>query len=443
MGIKYFENVKSFYLIGIGGISMSAIASFLISRGYKVRGSDICESEITEKLRREGAEVFVPHDRLNISDEKIVIYNSAIRGDNCELSFARDSDKLVLSRAEFLNLMGANFSHSVYVAGSHGKTTATCMIAHIFDAAGKKFCAHIGGEDLDFSNFVYKGDDYFISEACEYKKNILKLKGETALLLNADCDHMECYSCKEELDRTFRTFLGEADNAVVCGEGGLKILPNDVTFSLRRGCYYPENICSDGEKYSFDIIERDEFLCGVKLNVYGKHNIYNALAAAAVARLYGISGENIKRGLSSFKGVKRRFEFVGSFNGARVICDYAHHPDEISAVINTAKKITGGELYVIFQPHTYSRTKFLMERFVNSFKDIKNIAIYKTYPAREKYDEEGSAKTLADRIKNARYEDCIAGLKDFLSNVKKEDLILVLGAGDIYSLVKIMPEIKD
>lgn len=417
---------------------MSAIASFLMSRGYNVRGSDICENELTEKLRREGAKIFVPHDKLNLSDEKIVIYNSAIKSDNCELAFAMASDKLVLSRSEFLNLMGANFSHSIYVAGSHGKTTAVCMLAHIFDAAGKKFCAHIGGEDSEFSNFIYKGDDYFISEACEYKKNILKLKGETALLLNSDCDHMECYRDKKELDDTFRNYLNEADNAVVCGESSVKIFPNDVTFSLRKGCYYPENICSDGEKYSFDIIERDEFLCGVKLNVYGKHNIYNALAAAAVARLYGISGENIKRGLSFFKGVKRRFEFIGNFNGARVICDYAHHPNEISAVIDTAAKITKGKLYVIFQPHTYSRTKFLMKRFSESFNGVKYVAIYKTYPAREKYDAEGDAKVLADEIKNARYAECIAELKYFLRSVNKDDIILVLGAGDIYTVAKTM-----
>lgn len=417
---------------------MNAIASFLMSRGYKVRGSDICENELTEKLRREGAKIFVSHDKLNLSDEKIVIYNSAIKRDNCELAFAMASDKLVLSRSEFLNLMGANFSHSIYVAGSHGKTTAVCMLAHIFDAAGKKFCAHIGGEDSEFSNFIYKGDDYFISEACEYKKNILKLKGETALLLNSDCDHMECYRDKKELDDTFRNYLNEAEHAVVCGESSVKIFPNDVTFSLRKGCYYPENICSDGEKYSFDIIERDEFLCGVKLNVYGKHNIYNALAAAAVARLYGISGENIKRGLSFFKGVKRRFEFIGNFNGARVICDYAHHPNEISAVIDTAIKITKGELYVIFQPHTYSRTKFLMKRFSESFNGVKHVAIYKTYPAREKYDAEGDAKVLADEIKNARYAECIAELKYFLRSVNKDDIILVLGAGDIYTVAKTM-----
>lgn len=421
---------------------MSALAAFLIDEGYSVGGSDAAESVYTERARSLGARVSVPHSAKNIKDENVIIYNSAIAKDNAELVYAYASGKMVFSRAQFLSLVAGNFKHVIYVAGSHGKTTCTAMLSHIFNAAEKDFACHIGGNDLTFKNFYKRGEnkDFFISEACEYKKNIAYLSGETAILLNADPDHMECYSCKEELLSAYSDYLFRADYKIIPSKGFCGA-ENGITFSIGGADYYAENITENKEKYSFDIIERDEFLCSAALNVMGRHNIYNALASAAAARVYGISGEDISAGLKDFKGVERRFEYIGSFNGASVYCDYAHHPREISAVLSTAHKIAVGRLFVVFQPHTYSRTKFLMDDFVEALKDEENLLIYATFPAREAYDGEGAADILAKKL-SCRYADSINSLRAFFSEAKKDDVILILGAGDIYSLAKIAIESK-
>lgn len=415
---------------------MSALAAFLISEGYSVGGSDAAESAYTERARSLGARVSVPHSAKNIKNENIIIYNSAIPRDNAELVYAYASGKMVFSRAQFLSLAAGNFKHVIYVAGSHGKTTCTAMLSHIFSAAGKDFACHIGGNDLTFKNFYSRGEnkDFFISEACEYKKNIAYLSGETAILLNTDPDHMECYSCKEELLKAYSDYLCRADYKII--PSWFSGAENGITFSLSGADYYAENITATKEKYSFDIIERDEFLCRAKLNVFGKHNIYNALASAAAARVYGISGEHISLGLGEFKGVERRFEFIGDFNGAAVYCDYAHHPREISAVLSTAHKIADKKLFVVFQPHTYSRTKFLMNDFTEALKNEERLLIYATFPAREAYDGAGAADVLAKNL-SCRYADSLNALRAFFSEAETGDVVLVLGAGDIYSIAKI------
>jgi len=436
--LKFFPKSTQFYFIGIGGVSMSSLAAFLISEGYSVSGSDVVESLYTERLRALGARVCVPHSAQNIKGENVVVFNSAIPINNVELTYAYAMGKMIFSRAEFLSFVAGNFSHAIYVAGSHGKTTTTAMLSHIFFAAGKNFVCHIGGNDLTFKNFFSQGDkkDFFISEACEYKKNISYLRGETAVLLNADPDHMECYSGRDELNSVFLSYLSRARNKIVPAQGFLPV-NGAISFGFGSADYFAENITCSDEKYSFDIIERDEFLCSVQLNVRGKHNILNALAAAAVAGAYGIGGEFIRAGLKAFKGVERRFEFIGFINGARAYCDYAHHPSELSAVISTAKKITEGKLYIIFQPHTYSRTKYLMGEFVAALKENKNLLIYATYPAREEYDRGGSANLLAENI-GCAYADSLNALRSFLSEAGERDVALFLGAGDIYSIAKII-----
>jgi len=415
---------------------MSALAAFLISEGYRVSGSDAAESSYTERVRSLGGRVFIPHSPENIRNENVIIYTSAVSGDNAELSFARALGKMIFSRAQFLSMVAGNFSHTIYVAGSHGKTTTTAMLSHIFCAAEKDFACHIGGNDLTFKNFFKRGEnkDFFISEACEYKKNIAYLSGETALLLNADPDHLECYSGKEELFAEYLKYLSRAEHKII--PPSFKNAESDgITFSA-GGDYYAENITVEKERYSFDIIERDEFLCSVSLNVRGQHNINNALASAAAARVYGINGAYIAAGLKSFQGVERRFEYIGSFNGALVYCDYAHHPREISAVLASAHKIAEKRLFTVFQPHTYSRTKFLMDDFVSALKNEENLLVYATYPAREAFDKDGSAELLARKIP-CEYADSVNSLRSFLSGAEKGDIILVLGAGDIYALSKI------
>lgn len=427
MSLEFFENVKGFYMIGIGGVSMSALAEYLLFKGARVSGSDSCPNERTERLKEMGALVCFPQAAENITDENVVVYSSAIPKDNPEYETALKRGKLLLSRAEFLNLVGKNFPHAIYVAGCHGKTTATAMIAHIFAAAGKRFTLHLGGDDLFFGNFYAGGDEFFISEACEYQKNILKLYGETAVLLNTELDHGECYASDRELEETYLEFLSRAEHQIVLH--GIRA-KDALSFSFLRGDYTAGDLLSEGERYRFTILERGRALCRVTLNVFGKHNVLNALAACAVARRYGISGDAIRAGLESFSGVRRRFERTGSYRGATIVCDYAHHPTEIAASVAIAEKIAEGRLFILFQPHTYSRTVLLFSGFVEALRG-KNALVFQTYAAREKYFEQGDGRRLAKEL-CVPFADSVEGIKEFLSSVTRRDLILALGAGDIY-----------
>lgn len=412
---------------------MSALATYLFSKGYLVRGSDSAESERSKALEKIGIEVnYFPNEK-NIGEENVVVYSSAIKESHIEFAEARRRGKLLLSRAELLNLVGARFTHAVYVAGSHGKTTTTAMLAHIFSAAGKKFTLHLGGEDYSFGNFYSSGEDFFLSEACEYQKNILSLYGETAVVLNTDLDHGECYSSKEELLFTYATFLSRAQNKITSyGAFPSSYSLNAETFSLQNGEYTAEILSSEGEKYSFLWKERKKEMGKISLQVVGKHQILNALAAAAVARKYEIAAEEIRAGLESFRGVKRRFEEVGTFLGAKVVCDYAHHPEEIAANVRSAEKLYS-QVTILFQPHTYSRTRILFDDFVAALQN-KRVCLLPTYPARETFDAAGDASRLAYAL-GAPYAKTEEEIKEFLKNNPSE-CILVLGAGDIYEKIK-------
>ena len=421
---------------------MSGLARYLLQHGHLVKGSDLLGGEQVEKLRLLGVDIVVGEgvDTSRIDGVDVVVYTDAVSLGNKELVYALSSAKTVLSRAELLREICSDFRRVIAVGGSHGKTTCTAMCAHILSAVGVPFSAHIGGEDLSFGNFCFAGNDYFVSEACEYKKNLLKVPADVAILLNVDKDHMECYLGEEDLFRTFQTFCDGAPVSVVCLDDscGARI-GGSVTFSLcdKKADYYASCIRQERERYSFTVVEYGVRVCRVSLKVIGRHNVYNALAAFAAMRSFGFSGQEIKRGLEAFTGVKRRFETVGAYKGAEVICDYAHHPKEIESVVRAARRMVKGKLYVVFQPHTFSRTRALMDEFVKTLKDVHGLMIYKTYPAREPFDEAGDAKVLAGRIGSCLYSDSIYSLRTWLNHtVSDGDCVLFLGAGDIYYLAK-------
>ncbi|MDE7305841.1 MAG: hypothetical protein K2N33_00460, partial [Clostridia bacterium] len=309
------------------------------------------------------------------------------------------------------------------------------MLTHIFAAAGKKFTAHIGGSDSSFTNFYYGGKDFFITEACEYKKNFLLLKPDNAIILNSGADHLECYGSERALTEAYIRFADSADVAISL----YRDLPLNFGHSFgydKSADYFAKNIQSTGGAYSFTAFEGASKLGEISLNVYGKHNVLNAIAATAAARSAGIQFEFIKDGLTSFTGVERRFENIGNLNGAACIADYAHHPEELRAVIRTAKKICSEKLYVIFQPHTYSRTKNLFPQFVKVLAPLNNLLIFKTFAAREYFDDSGSALTLSQSVKKSRYGDDVRDIAEFISKACEGDVVLFLGAGDIYFIAK-------
>lgn len=413
---------------------MSSLAKYLLNSGKTVSGSDISESASVAELRSSGVKVEIGEYKENISNYDVIVYTDAVHDNDTQLQKARSFGKKIMSRGQLLYEISKNFKTVIAISGCHGKTTCTSMIAHIFKAADRDFCAHIGGNDLIFSNLYFGGDDYFITEACEYKKNFLLLKPDVAVVLNYRPDHLECYESEDELKKCYLDFASCASVKI-----GLyrDILFDGLTFGYDKNADYSAHLISatDG-KYSFTVFEGEYELGRVALNVYGKHNILNALAAVAVARSMSIPFRHIERGLSQFKGVKRRFERLGDINGAEVIADYAHHPDEILASIRTAKRLTEGRLYIVFQPHTYSRTKLLFKQFVRVLAAQRDLLIYRTYAAREYYDDAGSALTLSQKIKKSRYGEDVRDILNFISDARKGDIILFLGAGDIYDIAE-------
>ena len=428
---------------------MSALAKLLLNFGLKVCGSDVQKSEQTDCLQKLGATIFQGSngDRKEIAESDVVVYTDAISENDPELISAKIQGKKLYRRAEFLAEICKRYETVISVAGSHGKTTCTSMCAHVLRAASAPFTAHIGGEDGYFSNFHFAGRTYFLTEICEYKKNLLKAKSTIAVLLNVDNDHLDCYQSEQELSSAFSCYLKNAATAIVCADDVKSPKAKEyITFGIEGGAgdngsvnYLAKDLCQVGEKYSFNVYENGKNLCRVRLNVVGRCHVYNALAACAAARQIGVSGREIAVGLSLFQGVKRRFERLGEYRGAEILCDYAHHPREIASTLQTFARVCKGNAYVIFQPHTYSRTKHLFQEFVSVFKNTKNLLIYKTYAAREKYDPVSNAKTLAENLPNSLYVESLREIKTYLDKtVKKGDCVLFLGAGDIYCVAKFL-----
>ena len=429
---------NSWYFIGIGGVSMSALAALFWQKGADVRGSDCRESEYTQRLRALGIPVQIGEEE-HIAEQNVV-YTEAVSPQNPQLCEARKTGKRLFTRAELLGRVAEEFSSVISVAGCHGKTSTTSMLAHIFSCANKNFTAHIGGEDAEFGNLCRggTGDDIFVTEACEFRRSFLSLKSSVALILNTDKDHTDCYKSDGELIEAYRAFAGNAEKVVVnADDPRARNFPHALDFGFYSGDVRAEELRATGEKYRFTVIERGIPIVKIKLRVVGKYQVMNALAAYSVARLCGLRAVEIKEGLESFRGVKRRFEEVGTICGVQTVCDYAHHPRELAAAISAAQAICEGTVHVVFQPHTYTRTRDFMREFINVLKTVDSPILYKTYAAREEFEFEGSAVALLSRLPEACYVQTAGQLLERLkSKARKGDLILILGAGDIDGIAR-------
>ncbi len=441
---KIRQNKPKIFFIGIGGISMSALAKYLVINGFSVSGSDKTKSESTEYLSEIGCEIFIGHNAKNVENSEVIIYNSAINCDNVELNHAIELKKCVLKRVELLNMILSSFEKSVGFSGSHGKTTATSIFSHILYNSDIGFTSHIGGFDNKLGNLYQSGKEIFATEVCEFDKNINNITVNIAVSLNIDNDHMNSYKDFDELKYAFFDFLNRANIAVVNidDKSLYEYSINNkfsVTFStLDKSADYFAKILSEKDKLSVRFFERSKKLFDVKLNTNCRFNVYNALSAVAVAKVVGISDKSIIDGLKGFCGVKRRNEVVGLINDCKVICDYAHHPKEIENILSSYD--TENPI-VIFQPHTYSRTKLLFDDFIKVLSKVKNLILFKTYPAREDkscgYNENDLAIKL-DCLVYDNFKELFLKIKDLSF---KNKIILVLGAGDLYD--KIIDEIKN
>lgn len=440
------SGVKSIHLIGAGGISMSALAKLMLLQGKKVTGSDIGFSKELETLIEWGVEVWLGHEPERLKDTELVVYSAAVPENDPELLYARENGIPAVVRHHFLGEIAKDFDNIIAVSGTHGKTTATAMTANIFLAAEAAFTAHIGGNLSGKGNMIYKGHDWLLTEACEYKKSMLSLDPDIAVILNVEPDHPDTYSTPEDLYEAFESFLERATAkgyAVVNADCHFchilkKEYPNMFTFGIgERADVRAENITEYKNGYfEFLIIDHKEPKITVKLGIPGYHNVYNGLAAYCMATLAGISPDKIKEGIEGFKGVERRFETKGVTRGANIVIDYAHHPTEIKAAIATARCLRPKRLIVVFQPHTFSRTKQLYSEFLKAFSGADKVYIFKEYAARETADKGADASELYKGLRNTHikciyYSDMIALAKSLNAEIGDGDVVLILGAGDI------------
>lgn len=430
---KKLQNL-SVHFIGVGGAGMSVLCKYLLSKNFLVSGSDKVESQTVRELISIGLTFYQGHNHNAVDNADVIIYTSAISEENPELVRARYLKKTILKRSELLNLILKTHKSSIGISGSHGKTTASFMLNEILLTAGVTNNSFIGGE--------YKVNDYddskvALAEVCEFDRNIDLISVDYPVCLNIDSDHLDTYGTLDNLDNAFKSFLNKGKISFINFDDNRLCLlkhKNAITFSINaESDYKAVEILEENGYYSFKVSESCVVSNRIYLGVLGYHNIYNALSAIAVARkVFNIEYGCIINALCSFTGAKRRFERVGNFKGKTIFCDYAHHPTEIKATLVASKKVFNNDYLVVFQPHTYSRTKNLFEEFKLALQG-ENLVIYKEYPSREIYDYLGSAKRLADGVNSPLVED-FDSLIEIIDNTKKKN-ILVLGAGDIYDLV--------
>jgi UDP-N-acetylmuramate--alanine ligase len=425
-----------YHFIGIGGVSMSALAMILKNNGKIVQGSDNAKSFYTNQLKGNGIKVFFGHRAENIENANIVVYTNAIKESNPELARAKELNLPIFSRAQILESITKEYDNVIAISGSHGKTTTTGMIAEIFHTAGFEPTIHIGGKSKKFqSNFVIGKNKFFITEACEYKNNFHFLKPSVGVILNLEKEHMDFFKTYENLHSSFATFAKNCENLVLFDKVDIK---HKNTLKFGESGYSAKNIKQhrDGT-HSFVCYLNKKRLFKVRLNAIGRHNIYNALAAIAVSRFYLIPHKIIKQALKNFQGISRRFDIKKQ--KPLIIHDYAHHPSEIRFSIASVRAFVKGKLIVMFQPHTYSRTKEFMQDFKAAFDLANQVCIIKTYSAREHYVKAASAKALFNCIKERKQDVCyfssFAQAEEFIkTKITPSDAVLILGAGNIDKL---------
>ena len=433
---------------------MSALACFLMSFGVKVQGSDEAENDEVKILKQKGVKIFSGHKASNLRGAQVVVYSSAIKDDNVELLTAKKRRLLLVKRAELLGLVASGYKSVISVAGSHGKTTTTAMIAEMFERCKKKPTYHIGGV-LGYSNSNYKigNKNFFITESCEYKDNYKHIFPDISVILNVDADHLDYFGDIAGVKKSFLEFSKNTKPGgvnIVCkdDENSSEIISeeNTLTFGLTKNSdIYAKNIKEYKPcYYSYDVMFSGYKLGNIKLNIIGKHNIYNALATIFVGILCAIDFCDIKQAIENFSGVKRRCEKISEKGGVQIFHDYAHHPKQIQKMMQVARDLTktGGRVFVVFEPHTYSRTKFLLSDFAKSFEGADDVVFAPVYSAREKPTDGYDSLKLADEtrkyVKTARVIDTYVEIKQEIERlVKPNDIILILGAGTIDKLAEL------
>lgn len=448
-----FNQPIRIHFIGIGGISMSGLAHILAARGFTVSGSDNCESPLTKELEAAGCKIYLGQRAENITDElELIVYTAAISSDNPELKAALASGIPTITRAELLGFIMANYRIAINVAGTHGKTTTTSMVTEILLACGCDPTVSVGGIlDTIGGNIRIGNSDLFVTEACEYTNSFLSFFPTMSIILNVKADHLDFFKDLNDIRHSFKCFVEKLPSS------GTLIINTDIDnypyFYQDAGCEVL-TVGSDPKKSKYsakDITYNNAGCCSygllidgktagtVCLGVPGLHNVYNSLAAIAAAHKLELPLDQIIAGIKNFGGTNRRFQKKGCFNGVTVIDDYAHHPDEIRATLDSAKHVPHKNIWCVFQPHTYSRTKALLDSFADALCSADIVVLADIYAARETDSLGISSQNLLEAVhqlgKECYYFDSFEKIEKFLlKNCINGDLLITMGAGDVYKI---------
>ena len=450
--ISELKKYKHIHMIGIGGVSMSGIAQIMKHWGFTVTGSDWEESETTKKLNLDGIHVVIGHDVNMAAKADVIVYTAAIKQDDPELVKAREIGIETIERADFLGKITKAFKDTICISGTHGKTTTTSMVSMCFIEALKDPSIQVGAtlKAID-GNYRIGNSEHFIIEACEYVESFLKFYPKAEIILNIDKDHLDYFKNIENINRAFVKYVG------LLPEDGLLVVNIDNEYCARLHQYTNAKVVSYGivnEKANFiaknikfnkngfayfDVYYNSSFYGSFELSVPGRHNVLNALACIALCHNYGIEKIDMKTALKKYTGAHRRFEYIGTYKGATVYDDYAHHPTEITATALSLKQKEYNKSWVVFQPHTYSRTKENINEFAESLTNFDNIIITDIYAARETNTYGVTSENIVEKIKELgkeaiyiqKFEDIVKYLEE---KVEKQDIILTLGAGTVTNI---------
>ena len=458
------KNIKNkIHFIGIGGIGMSGIAEVLFSQGYKIQGSDLLNNNNTKRLKKKGIKIFLGHSAKNLKGVNIVVISSAIKKNNSELKFARRNKILVYKRSDMLAVL-MKYNESIAVTGSHGKTTTTSLISSVLESANFDPTTIIGGIVNKYKSTTRIGkSNWMIVEADESDGSLINLFPKIAVITNINKEHLDFYKTYENLKKYFLYFVNNIlfDGVVVyCKDNiDLKRLiskskkKNKISYGFKKGSdVRATNILINEKGSFFDInikktnLLKKETIKKVQLNVLGKHNIENSLAAVTVAKILNISTFDLKNAFKKFNGVKRRFTLVCNFKGVKIIDDYAHHPEEIKATLNLAKILKPKKLIVIFQPHRFSRFKSLYLDFKKILKNCDKLYVTDVYAAGEKKIKSISKENFVNEMNNNK-KNFAEILDDFnhlpqiiLNEAEQGDIVIFIGAGDISKWANDLPK---
>ena len=444
------DRVKRIHFIGIGGSGMCPLAEILHHDGFHLTGSDINESDTLARIRSYKIPVFMGHRPENVGDAELVVYTAAVKKDNPELVAARERGIPALERSVMLGIVTRRYRNSIAVSGTHGKTTTTAMITQVCIDGNLDPSAIIGGK-LPYigGNGRVGKSETIICEACEYVDTFLQLTPAVSIILNIDADHLDYFKTVDNIIKSFHQFSTQTSRVLIVngddantrkavqGVTGAKI----ITFGLKPGNDYSAARISDKEKAceDFTVLKNGKKLLDVSLSIPGRHNIYNALAAAATADYLGIPADCIADSLHRFTGVHRRFEILGKFNGITVADDFAHHPTELTATLTAAMHMGFRQVWALFQPHTFSRTYLLLDDFAKALSIPDHVILSRILAVRETNIYHIYSKDLAEKIPGSVCRDTFEEMADYvMARAQPGDLILTLGGGDIYKCANLI-----